>query len=377
MLLLVDFLLISGFTIISVNTAMLWLSEKRRLPQNILLVILGFISITIIGFYAELHRIKLLHIFSLIFEDGQRLLLGPLLFIYVKSLFLKQKNLLFSNYMHFVPFLIYWFVNTLPSVFSAYQGQLAFDYLEAFQSRPYLFFVQDLFLIVYIALSIRLFYRLKGIIRSNFSSYLTNDVSWLKKFLFCCFGLISFDLLITFYEVLFGYFVNWDTGYITIVILIFLVSYLGYHGIKQSVVSLPDFILEESSGIAKVKSGSNMVLTNEEAKDLSKKLEEVLADQKPYLLPDITLVHLAKLVGTTDKKLSTLLNQGLKTSFYDFINKHRVQTVTEKLKSTEYDKFSMLGIAHDSGFNSKSSFYRAFKKETGVSPVEYKKKPSI
>jgi AraC-like DNA-binding protein len=85
------------------------------------------------------------------------------------------------------------------------------------------------------------------------------------------------------------------------------------------------------------------------------------------------LNKLAKHIPTTDKKLSLLLNQYMNTTFYDFVNAYRVQSVKEKLASVDFDNLTLLGIAYESGFKSKTSFNRIFKKETGFSPSEYKK----
>jgi len=95
--------------------------------------------------------------------------------------------------------------------------------------------------------------------------------------------------------------------------------------------------------------------------------------EKAYLDENLTLSKLAELIPTTDKKLSTFLNQHLNITFYDMINAYRVESVKEKLLSNNYNNLTLLGIAYESGFNSKSSFNRIFKKETGLSPSEYKK----
>lgn len=113
-------------------------------------------------------------------------------------------------------------------------------------------------------------------------------------------------------------------------------------------------------------------LQEEEANSLLKTLSTVIENEKPYLQPELNLSGLAERIGTSDKKLSALLNQSLSTSFYDYINHYRVEAVKEKLALKEYEKYSLVGLAYSCGFNSKSSFYRAFRKETGISPTAYK-----
>ncbi len=375
MRLLADFILVFGFAITSVILFMLAKAKNRELPQNILIVLLGFILVTIISFYAGLHRLKFLYLVTLVFENGERFIMGPLIFIYVKSLFLENKGLVKKHLVHLVPFVLYWLVFTLPFVASSYLGYVVFDYLKPFHNMPYLALIKDAYLLLYLILSIRLFYRFKAMMKFNYSSFITNNVQWLKLFLLTFFGLLLFDFIITLYEVVFGYFTSWDTGYITAVFMIILVTYLGYNGIKQSVVTMPDFLLDEEVGKANNKNGNSPIaieISEEELLKLQTKLEAIVLTEKPYLLHDLTLTHLAKMIETTDKKLSLLLNRKMKMPFYDYINKHRVETVKEKLASSNFDNFSLIGIAYDSGFKSKSSFYRIFKKETGVSPSQYK-----
>ena len=86
---------------------------------------------------------------------------------------------------------------------------------------------------------------------------------------------------------------------------------------------------------------------------------------------DLTLKKLSTLLGTGDKKLSTLLNANLKTNFYDYINTHRLRYFTDKIAKNKYKNYSIVGLAQESGFKSKSVFYREFKKKFGISPSKY------
>ncbi len=104
--------------------------------------------------------------------------------------------------------------------------------------------------------------------------------------------------------------------------------------------------------------------------EISAALDKVMLE-KPYLDPDLSLFRLADQITTSDKNLSCFFNQHLETSFYDYLNKARVNEFIDRIKSGEYQNYSLSGIALDCGFKSKSSFYRAFKKEKHLSPKEY------
>ncbi|MFI5160442.1 MAG: ABC transporter permease [Sphingobacteriales bacterium] len=92
-----------------------------------------------------------------------------------------------------------------------------------------------------------------------------------------------------------------------------------------------------------------------------------------YLDEELTLQSLAKELGISIHELSRIINTGLRKNFNDFVNEFRIQQVARKMKDPAYDRITLLGIAYDCGFNSKTTFNRAFKQIMGKSPAEYKK----
>ena len=99
--------------------------------------------------------------------------------------------------------------------------------------------------------------------------------------------------------------------------------------------------------------------------------------EKPYLDPTLNLHKLAELSAIPSSKLSRTINHFGQVNFYDFVNAYRVETVKEKIQHGELEHLSMLGLAMDSGFNSKASFNRIFKKHTGLTPSAYKKQLTL
>ncbi|TMM58319.1 AraC family transcriptional regulator [Maribacter algarum] len=378
MKLLADFILITGFAITSVILFMLAISKKRKTPQNILMLFLSITLIIIITVATSLHELRNVFIFFNLLEDGARFILGPLLFIYIKSIFKKDKNLIKNHLLHFLPFIIYFGVITLPIGISRILGKTLFDYLELLHGTAYVAIIKDLYWLLYIFLSGRLFLMFKTKMKSNYSSFKKANFDWINKFLISCLLVVLFDLVVVLYRIFFIKEISWDVGLISLCFLILLTIYLGYHGLKQSTIYLPKFLLDNEEASKKDKHQNiKFSLSREELEELKSNLDDILIYEKPYLQQELTLSGLAELIGTTDKKLSSLLNHHLNVSFYDFINQYRVEEVKEKLKLEEYEKYSLLGLAYTCGFNSKSSFYRAFKKETGISPTAYKKENSI
>ena len=85
----------------------------------------------------------------------------------------------------------------------------------------------------------------------------------------------------------------------------------------------------------------------------------------------MTLGDLAKLLGVHPNHLSQVINSQTKKSFYDLINERRIQEFILRAKLSGNKQYKLVGLAFDCGFNSKASFNRNFKKNTGKTPSDY------
>lgn len=133
------------------------------------------------------------------------------------------------------------------------------------------------------------------------------------------------------------------------------------------VSSLPESV-DDSNKTKYRKSG----LTEQELKEISERLEESLEKEKLYKDSDISLKALAEHVGTTPNKLSEVINVTSKKNFFDHINTYRIKEIKNLLKDPESrKKYTILSLAFEAGFNSKSTFNASFKKLTGITPSEY------
>lgn len=103
-----------------------------------------------------------------------------------------------------------------------------------------------------------------------------------------------------------------------------------------------------------------------------RRLEKVLADDRVYLQPDLSLTSLSKVVETNDKYLRLVIKKYYDQSFVSFINHFRVEAAKIMLIDTELDVYTIETIGQMAGFNSKSSFYAAFKELTGMTPYQYR-----
>ncbi|MFI5160578.1 MAG: FtsX-like permease family protein [Sphingobacteriales bacterium] len=101
-------------------------------------------------------------------------------------------------------------------------------------------------------------------------------------------------------------------------------------------------------------------------------LKKAMEATRYYQDPELSLSSLADKLELTTHELSRVINTVLKKSFNDFINEYRVRDVVSKIHDPAYDHITLLGIAFGSGFNSKTTFNRAFRELIGKSPAEYK-----
>ena len=92
----------------------------------------------------------------------------------------------------------------------------------------------------------------------------------------------------------------------------------------------------------------------------------------PHRDPELSLTLLASQIQMSRNQLSEVINSKMGCNFYDFVNKYRVEDVKQLMVDTKYKDYTILAIAFEAGFPSKSTFNSIFKKFTGLTPSEYK-----
>ena len=103
-------------------------------------------------------------------------------------------------------------------------------------------------------------------------------------------------------------------------------------------------------------------------------IDEAMTGHRLYLNPELTLAELAAFLNLPAKTVSFNINAAYNKPFNTYINSFRVDEIKRRLQTADLQKFTLLSIAFDSGFNSKTSFNRIFKEFTGTSPSDFIKK---
>ena len=111
----------------------------------------------------------------------------------------------------------------------------------------------------------------------------------------------------------------------------------------------------------------------DQLKQLTKQLTDLMETKQPFLNPNLTRLALAQQMGISSKHLSYIINEGVGKSYNDFVNHYRIEYACKLLKDDAYRDRSILDIALETGFSSKSTFNRLFRLQTGQTPSQLRK----
>lgn len=156
-----------------------------------------------------------------------------------------------------------------------------------------------------------------------------------------------------------------------------LIYWLGYQGVIRFKLRRERMEIREILNAKTLKEEPNLSKESEnstDAKELQfEKIKQIIFSKKLFTNPNLTLESLAKEMEMSASSLSRLVNMYAQKSFSDFINEFRVEQAKKILIHPDYKNYTVVAIGLESGFNSKSTFYTAFKKITGCTPVAFKK----
>jgi len=107
------------------------------------------------------------------------------------------------------------------------------------------------------------------------------------------------------------------------------------------------------------------------------RLTDLMVSTKPYLNPGLTISELASEAGMQTYQLSRLINEAASQNFFDYVNGYRIEAFKARIQTKEGERMTILAVALEVGFNSKTAFNRAFKKREGVTPRRFAKSSSL
>ncbi len=333
---------------------------------------------------------------------------GPLLYFYVRSLVNSGFRWRARYWMHFGPVLaqagLYWWLRFQPyAVRNAFWEQV---------HRPFSYRLEFIgtwvSLMVYLWLSLRVLRDYSRWLEDNFSEVSRLRLRWLR-WLLVLLAVVSGQwlaelVLREFFEVYYRY--DYSTELLGVVVFV-----IGIVGLRQADMRAVQFAPEAeapeetpaapSTAEPTVKAGSAVDFAAPMAPDSSaapaasapesapettaatppaavlpdplvmERIRRALVEDGLYQNPTLTLAELSAHTGLAPRLISFTVNAGFGRSFNDLVNGYRVAEVQRRLAAPDARRFTLLGIAFESGFNSKTTFNRIFKQLTGVAPRDY------
>jgi len=381
----------------AVFLTLLIFSKKNKSDSDIVLAAwLLFIGIELLFYYFFYTQYDLAHPHLLGIGVYFPILQGPFMFVYVSIMISERGRFKRSYILHAIPFLVI----SIYAIFDFYilsAGEKLIYYNEIVKSPPLLYAIGNNLNIIlgpiYIIWSLLVLRKHAKNITSNFSYTERINLNWLKYVLFSL-GLIwvTVIVVVTLDNILHIIPEDFASQYIfiSISIAVFLLGYFGFKQqsiytdipIESARVAIKQHARKEQQQEQEIKVDSfrqhakrygKSGLKDEDADLFLNKLLFYMEDEKPYLDNRLSLKQLAELIDLTTNHLSQIINEKLNKNFFDFINEYRIKEVKQNLSNPKLQHYTLLAIAFQSGFNSKSSFNDIFKKNTGLTPSEYQK----
>ncbi len=319
-----------------------------------LLIISGFMNFFLYVFHTKL-ILKFPHIFF--FQVPAALCLGPLVYFYILSLTDDKNSMTKKDRLHFIPALTL-FLFMIPYI--SLPGNEKIEILKQVMNRDgylsilYTGAASVSIMTVYSFTSIKIIWsRLKS----------GNPIQNIIKFFFVLLILILFVEIISVFYILT---INFFLMRISNIIISFVI--LNLYLLSQRY----PYLLQHGTIPVKKAPYSKSHLKRIDIKNLAENLKLLMEEDKFYCDEDITLGRLSDALEITPHQLSEFLNEHYKKNFNNFINSYRVEEAKKLL--VEEPSRNTLSIAYASGFNSYSAFHSSFKKETGMSPADFRRK---
>jgi AraC-like DNA-binding protein len=303
--------------------------------------------------------------------------MGPFYFFYCRSLVSKKYSLNLKAALHFIPAALVLFAMlpfyTMPATekinfirrlsdgdsIKIPADQLVFMALHVLQTVAYIFAA----------------YKFIGKKEEELKHYssdviVVKKLDWLNRFNL---GFSVYLLLYLALVIILSVIDSWQlqVDYIMLLVTSCSIYAIGYAAIQSPEIfkAFPDLPQQQ----LQVEAQSKETLPRNRSKhaELKETLLVFMESNKPYLKSDLKISELADLISVPSYQLSQVINDEFGVSFYDFINKYRVEEA-KRLLIEDSRNYKILAIAYEVGFNSKATFNRVFKKFTDLTPSDYK-----
>ena len=298
-------------------------------------------------------------------------LFGPLLYIYTKSITFGDSKIIFKDLLHALPFIAYNILMLFDYYLLGYDVKI--NLLRAGHLFPsWLSFFVTVFMnvqiFVYIIASLFILFEFRREVKKYYSSVESLNLSWLEWVLYAFIIMWLIDLVhYLVFETIGGSIIFFQVlNFLSLLINFVFANVIIFKSLKH-----PEIFVEfKEKNRSKYEKSS---LTRDESENYRSKLIEYMKNEKPYLIPSLSIGELSGKLEIPVKYLSQIINESFNQNFFDFINGFRIEEAKNILSDMQNRKKTILEVLYEVGFNSKSVFNTAFKKHTGITPSEFKK----
>ncbi|MFZ1082982.1 MAG: helix-turn-helix domain-containing protein, partial [Candidatus Kryptoniota bacterium] len=288
---------------------------------------------------------------------------GPTFYFYVKSFAFSDFKLEWKHLLHTIPALmvfLYFLATYYPLNVSA-KLVIVHTWTSSRVPLP-IAVIRFLQILIYNFASLHVLKNYSEELKENFSSMAQISLSWLRLLIISFIAAYSISVIGFFLYL--GFLSYWYpvTLFVDFVYFVFfnIIFFKGWH--QQEIFN----------GIEERKKYQSSNLTSDEAQALIEKINAFVEQNKPHLIPGLTINQMAKKMNLPMRTLSQIINEYFGQNFYDYINKLRIEEAKRILREQGCKK-TVLEVLYEIGYNSKSSFNAEFKKATGLTPTEFRR----
>jgi len=355
-------------------------AENRR-PNQILSLLILALSLIILGtslgatgmYKAAPHLIRIGAPFVL--------LLGPVMLFYITALRIGKVPSI--QWLHLLPFLIY-LIWLLPFYFSSAEEKIAWVEVSLTLTRTDAWI--NLLKVIHVFGYISWMYFLLGLHRKEIGNFAPDlketDLGWIRRLTGTLLLILLLSVIIFSISAA-GFLETALANYILGFVIAVMIYLLGYQALtKPQVFGDRDYPAWQADTSWQLFWGKLRFDKETEPDEdhiaqelqLLKQLQNFMEKEQPHRDSNLSLAALSSKTNIPQYLLSRIINGHLGQNFFDFVNEYRVREVTDRLTDPDHSHYTILALAMDAGFNSKSSFNTAFRKSTGTTPSEYRKK---
>lgn len=309
--------------------------------------------------------------------EGIQLTIFPLYFLYSKYLSGKEEDFSIKDWIHFIPFICYklylipFYVLSQNEIFNILKASLVSNHPLQYIVLNWAIIFQGF---VYLNLVIAKVKKRDKYIENHFSSNYETKLDWLKNASYL--GVLTTFVFLVENVLLFinnGPSEIFGLSSIAAGLYIYTIGYMGFSRSETFADLIDSKTREMEEGRIASDKYERSGLNKDKADEYYSKLIHLMEDEKIFTKNKLTLGELAEMISISSHNLSEIINTKGGMNFFDFINKYRIEEVKKQIINPEKSNLTILAIAMEVGFNSKSSFNTLFKKYEKITPTEYKK----